>query len=72
MLFSMSLTDFVLVFELVFIQLQYRCCCKGADELKLQEEKLTEKLEYQRQFEDEAKQMALSKETTNEAAPEEL
>ncbi|KAH7846818.1 hypothetical protein Vadar_018514 [Vaccinium darrowii] len=52
----------------------------SADELKLQEEelrrnilledrKLKEMLEYQRQVEDEAKQMALAKETTNEAAP---
>lgn len=52
----------------------------SADDLKLREQelrenfiledrKLKEKLEYQRKVEDEAKQMALAKGTTNEAAP---
>ncbi|XP_058188006.1 uncharacterized protein LOC131304690 [Rhododendron vialii] len=35
----------------------------------LEDRKLKEKLEYQRKVEDEAKQMALAKRTTNEAAP---
>ncbi|KAF7130792.1 hypothetical protein RHSIM_Rhsim10G0031400 [Rhododendron simsii] len=61
-------------------QVHFPVVAASADDLKLQEQelrenfiledrKLKEKLEYQRKVEDEAKQMALAKGTTNEAAP---
>ncbi|KAI8533841.1 hypothetical protein RHMOL_Rhmol10G0041300 [Rhododendron molle] len=61
-------------------QVHFPVVAVSADDLKLREQelrenfiledrKLKEKLEYQRKVEDEAKQMALAKGTTNEAAP---